>query len=140
MESYRSPMRSILAVCVTIACAAAFAACGGEEMEAAAPAAGEERGYASGEADPVQEEPGGARARGPLVKLRDSQLGRVLFSGHDRALYLFTRDGAGSRCHGECAAAWPPFLAKARPRAGRGVRRGLLGTIPRGERRQVTYA
>jgi hypothetical protein len=30
--------------------------------------------------------------RGPLVKLGDSQFGRVLFSRGDRALYLFTRD------------------------------------------------
>jgi predicted lipoprotein with Yx(FWY)xxD motif len=81
-----------------------------------------------------------AATRGPLVKLRDSQLGPVLFSGGDRALYTFTRDGrARSRCHGECAEAWPPFLAKARPRAGRGVQRSLLGTIRRGRRRQVTY-
>jgi predicted lipoprotein with Yx(FWY)xxD motif len=133
-------MRSILPFCVTLACAAAFAACGDEEMEAAAPAADQERGYGPSEADPVQEEAGASRTRGPLVKLRDSQLGPVLFSGHDRALYLFTRDGARSRCHGECAAAWPPFLAKGRPRAGRGVERELLGTVRRGERRQVTYA
>jgi predicted lipoprotein with Yx(FWY)xxD motif len=80
-------------------------------------------------------------ARGPLVKLRDSQLGPVLFSGSNRALYLFTRDPErASRCHGECAVAWPPFFAKGRPRAGRGVKRSLLGTIRRGGRRQVTYA
>jgi predicted lipoprotein with Yx(FWY)xxD motif len=35
--------------------------------------------------------------------------------------------------------AWPPFFAKARPRAGRGVKRELLGTIRHGSRRQVTY-
>jgi predicted lipoprotein with Yx(FWY)xxD motif len=80
-------------------------------------------------------------ARGPLVKLRDSQLGRVLFSGSDRAVYTFTLEGdrARNRCRGECAVAWPPFFAKGRPRAGRGVRRGLLGTVRRGSRRQVTY-
>ena len=81
------------------------------------------------------------RPRGPLVKLRDSQFGPVLFSGSDRALYLFTRDRKRvSRCFGECAVAWPPFFAKARPRAGAGVKRSLLGTIRRGDRRQVTYA
>jgi predicted lipoprotein with Yx(FWY)xxD motif len=77
------------------------------------------------------------------VKLRDSQLGPVLFSGSDRALYTFTRDPSGeqarSRCRGECAVAWPPFFAKARPRAGRAVKPGLLGTIRRGSRSQVTY-
>jgi predicted lipoprotein with Yx(FWY)xxD motif len=79
--------------------------------------------------------------RGPLVKLRDSQFGRVLFSGNDRALYLFTRDARRrSRCYGDCAAAWPPFFARGRPRAGRGVDSSLLGTIRRRDgRRQVTY-
>ena len=107
-------------------------------MGAATPAGGE-RNHDATEAEPAGE-PSAARARGPLVKLRDSQLGPVLFSGSDRALYLFTRDGARSRCHGDCAVAWPPFFAKGRPRAGPGVKRGLLGTIRRGSRRQATYA
>jgi predicted lipoprotein with Yx(FWY)xxD motif len=79
--------------------------------------------------------------RGPLVKLRDSQFGPVLFSGGDGALYLFTRDRQGkSRCYGECAVAWPPLHAKGRPRAGKGVDRSLLGTVKRRDgRRQVTY-
>ena len=81
-----------------------------------------------------------APKRGPLLKLRDSQVGRVLFSGGDGALYTFTRDPSGrSRCHGDCAEAWPPFFAKGRPRAAAGVKRSLLGTIARGRRRQVTY-
>ena len=74
------------------------------------------------------------------MKLRDSQLGPVLFSGRDRAVYFFTRESGGSnRCRGECAKAWPPFFANGRPRAGQGVMRSLLGTIRRGDRRQVTY-
>ena len=79
--------------------------------------------------------------RGPLVKLGDSQFGRVLFSGGDRALYLFTRDPRNkTRCYGACAEAWPPLYAKDRPRAGAGVDPGRLGTIKRrGGRRQVTY-
>lgn len=82
-----------------------------------------------------------AARQGPLVKLRQSQFGRVLFSGRDQAIYLFTRDkGRRSRCYGECAKAWPPFFAKGRPRAGAGVRQGLLGTVKRRDgRRQVTY-
>jgi predicted lipoprotein with Yx(FWY)xxD motif len=79
--------------------------------------------------------------RGPLVTLRDSQFGPVLFDGRRRALYLFTRDPRDrTRCYGACADAWPPFYAKGRPRAGRGVDRDLLGTIKRRDgRRQVTY-
>jgi hypothetical protein len=70
-----------------------------------------------------------AARQGPLVKLRQSQFGRVLFSGRDQAIYLFTRDKA-----------WPPFYAKGRPRAGKGVRQSLLGTVERRDgRRQVTY-
>ena len=99
-----------------------------------------------GEAQAMDEPPAttttttAARQRGPLLKLRDSQVGRVLFNGGDRALYTFTRDPSGrSRCHGECAEAWPPFFAKGRPRAGAGVTRSLLGTVARGSRRQVTY-
>jgi predicted lipoprotein with Yx(FWY)xxD motif len=82
-----------------------------------------------------------APRRGPLVKLRRSQFGPVLFSGSDRALYLFTRDGRPkSRCYGECAAAWPPFHARGKPRAGDGVDASLLGTVERRDgRRQVTY-
>jgi predicted lipoprotein with Yx(FWY)xxD motif len=57
------------------------------------------------------------------------------------ALYLFTRDPRRkTRCYGACAAAWPPFYAKGRPRAGRGVDRDLIGTIERRDgRRQVTF-
>ena len=77
------------------------------------------------------------------MKLGGSQFGPVLFDGSNQAIYTFTRDPSGenarSRCHGDCAEAWPPFFAKVRPRAGRGVKRALLGTIRRGRRRQVTY-
>jgi predicted lipoprotein with Yx(FWY)xxD motif len=81
------------------------------------------------------------RTRGPLVKLRDSQLGPVIFSGRDQAAYTFTRDRSRSRCYGECAEAWPPFLAGDKPSAGAGVDGALLGTVRRRDgRRQVTYA
>jgi predicted lipoprotein with Yx(FWY)xxD motif len=82
-----------------------------------------------------------AARRGPVVKLRQSQFGRVLFSGRDQAIYLFTRDqGRRSRCYGACAEAWPPFFTRGRPRAGKGVRQSLLGTTRRRNgRRQITY-
>lgn len=99
--------------------------------------------------DPVSDQTPGERAsavgptatRGPLVKLRDSQFGPVIFNGRDQAAYTFTRDGRRSRCYGGCAEAWPPFFAGGKPRAGRGIRRELLGTVRRRDgRRQVTYA
>jgi predicted lipoprotein with Yx(FWY)xxD motif len=100
-------------------------------------ALGEQQATGEPRATPTATAP---RPGGPLLKLRDSQVGRVLFNGGDRALYTFTRDPSGrSRCHGECAEAWPPFFAKGRPRAAAGVKHSLLGTIARGRRRQVTY-
>jgi predicted lipoprotein with Yx(FWY)xxD motif len=95
------------------------------------------------EAEPSAEaqESAAKQRRGPRLTLRDSQFGPVLFDGRNRALYLFTRDPKNkTRCYGACAAAWPPFYAKGPPRAGRGVKRSLIGTIERRDgRRQVTY-
>jgi predicted lipoprotein with Yx(FWY)xxD motif len=97
-------------------------------------------GEAGGETAAGDGAAAGAR-RGPRLTLRDSQFGPVLFDGRNRALYLFTRDSRNkTRCYGACAEAWPPFYAKGRPRAGRGVDRSLIGTIKRRDgRRQVTY-
>jgi predicted lipoprotein with Yx(FWY)xxD motif len=79
---------------------------------------------------------------GTTVTVRTSRYGRVLFDGQGRALYLFTADrSTRSTCYGACAKAWPPFLVKAKPVAGRGVSARLLGTTRRrGGTVQVTYA
>lgn len=132
---------------VVIACAGLAAGCGSDDSDEAAagdqPAVEEApREVLSAPEDPSAEDASAARKRrGPLVRLRGSQVGPVLFSGHNRALYLFTRDSKNkTRCYGACAEAWPPFYAKGRPRAGRGVDADLLGTIERRDgRRQVTY-
>jgi predicted lipoprotein with Yx(FWY)xxD motif len=121
-----------------LACAGLAAGCGDSDEPGPQVASSDQREAA--EPDAAEPKPA-ARRRGPRVRLRDSQLGRVLFDGRDRALYLFTRDPKRkTRCYGSCAEAWPPFYAKGRPRAGRGVDRSLLGTIERRDgRRQVTY-
>ena len=82
-----------------------------------------------------------AAGRGTLT-VRSSEYGRILFDGRGFVLYGFTADKKRrSVCFGACAAAWPPYLVKGKPRAGRGVKRSLLGTIRRpGGKRQVTYA
>jgi len=82
-----------------------------------------------------------ARPSRPSLKLGSSDYGRILFDGRGRALYLFTSDkGTNSRCYGACAAAWPPYLKKTAPTAGRGTRQSLLGTTRRRDgKRQVTY-
>ena len=81
-------------------------------------------------------------ARGPKLKITDSDYGRILANGRGRALYLFTADkGKASTCAGDCATAWPPYIVKRKPVAGQGVRHGLIGTTRRDDGRlQATYA
>lgn len=78
----------------------------------------------------------------PTVTAGRSAYGVVLFDGHGKALYAFTRDrGSRSTCAGACAAAWPPYTAGADPRAGAGADASLLRTTRRADgTRQVTYA
>jgi predicted lipoprotein with Yx(FWY)xxD motif len=77
----------------------------------------------------------------PTLTVRSSAYGRILFDGRGFALYAFTADGRGrSKCSGDCAEAWPPYIANGSLRAGSGVKARLLGTIRRADgRRQVTY-
>lgn len=78
----------------------------------------------------------------PTLTVRSSTYGKVLFDGRGYVLYAFTRDRKGrSACYGECARAWPVYLAKSPLRAGAGVKKALLGTTKRRNgRRQITYA
>ena len=76
------------------------------------------------------------------LTVRNTRYGVILFDGSGRALYGFTRDqrGGPSQCYGPCAVAWPVYLAKGTPRAGKGVKRSLIGTTRRRDgRRQLTY-
>ncbi len=61
--------------------------------------------------------------------------------GAQRSLYLLTYDPRRtSTCTGPCTAIWPPLLTTARPVAGTGAERRLLGTVRRSDgTRQVTY-
>ena len=83
-----------------------------------------------------------ARTSGPKLTIADSDYGRILADGRRRALYLFTADrGASSNCSGDCATAWPPYIVKRKPIAGRGVKRGRIGTTRRDDGKlQATYA
>jgi predicted lipoprotein with Yx(FWY)xxD motif len=82
-----------------------------------------------------------AAERGVTVRAVTSQYGTILANGAGKAFYLFDKERAGrSECYGACASAWPPVLTKGRPIAGRGIRRGLLGTTRRRDGSlQVTY-
>jgi predicted lipoprotein with Yx(FWY)xxD motif len=83
-----------------------------------------------------------AAAKGPKLKLVESDYGTILSNGRGRALYLFTADrGKSSNCSGDCATAWPPYIVKSKPLAGRGVKAGKVGTTRRSDGRlQATYA
>jgi predicted lipoprotein with Yx(FWY)xxD motif len=80
-------------------------------------------------------------ARGVRVTITRSEYGRVVADSKGEALYLFDKEKSKkAECYGTCAKAWPPFLTKGKPQAGKGVREGLLGTTKRRNgRRQVTY-
>ncbi len=75
------------------------------------------------------------------VSLRTTALGAILVNSKGHALYMFAKDKKGkSACAGTCAKYWPPALAKAKPSAGAGIKRSLLGTTTRSDgRKQVTY-
>lgn len=77
----------------------------------------------------------------PGVTVKSSSYGRILFDNRGFVLYGFTRDARNkSRCSGACAKAWPPYIVKSRPRAGKGVVGARLGTVRRASGRlQVTY-
>ena len=76
------------------------------------------------------------------LTVRNTRYGAILFDASGRALYGFTRDrrGGPSQCYGACAVAWPVYFAKGQLRAGKGVKKALIGTIRRRDgRRQLTY-
>jgi predicted lipoprotein with Yx(FWY)xxD motif len=78
----------------------------------------------------------------PLVAVAKSRFGQILFDGRGFALYGFTKDPRGrSVCSGACAAAWPPYLVRSKPAAGKGANAKLLGTTRRKDGKlQATYA
>jgi predicted lipoprotein with Yx(FWY)xxD motif len=101
-------------------------------------------GASTGDARAGTTAPGSSTAptrSGSLVKVVSSRYGRVVADSKGEALYLFTKDGRGrSQCYGACAQAWPPFLTKAKPRAGKGIQASGLGTRKRSDGKlQVTY-
>jgi predicted lipoprotein with Yx(FWY)xxD motif len=75
------------------------------------------------------------------IAVYGSPFGKMIYNSSRQAIYQFDRDSKGkSRCYGSCARLWPPVLTRGKPRAIRGARANLLGTIKRkGGARQVTY-
>ena len=76
------------------------------------------------------------------VAVGTSRFGPILYDGRGFALYAFTRDPAKrATCYTECAKAWPPYVVKARPAAGKGAKSSLVGVTRRTDGKlQATYA
>jgi predicted lipoprotein with Yx(FWY)xxD motif len=136
----------IRTVIPTLALAATLlAGCGGDERDAAEAASPLKAARAAVTqarttvAAPASKQTSAAR-RGATIKAVSSQFGRILADRRGQAVYVFDKETSSRpECYGACAKAWPPVLTKGRPVAGKGVRRGLLGTTSRRNgRRQVT--
>ena len=84
---------------------------------------------------------GSSAARATTVKAAKSRFGKIIVDGRGRTLYLFEKDRRGhSACSGTCATYWPPLLTSAKPVAGTGVKKSLLGVTKRANgKKQVTY-
>jgi predicted lipoprotein with Yx(FWY)xxD motif len=128
---------------LAFAAALALAACGDD-----APSAADGRAAETSDPPPAAQEAAEPAARpakvrkGTRIQVGNSQFGTMLFGPRDQAIYVFERDSKGKTvCYGECARAWPPVLTKGKPRAAKGVKKSLLGTVRRRSgKRQVTYA
>jgi predicted lipoprotein with Yx(FWY)xxD motif len=137
---------AIPTVLLAVGSAVTLAACGGAAPStlAAKPAAATAPTASVPPSRPRSNSGSGATAAAASATLtaNSSRYGKVLFDGDRRALYTFARDRAQtSTCYGACAAAWPPYTVSRAPKAGVGVRHGLLGTIRRKDGSlQVTYA
>ena len=139
--------RTFSTVALCLALSGTIVACGSDDESSEAPAANRTDDTSAtvtnaGDIARDKERSSGRSSRkGAGVKVMNSRYGRMLFDGKRRALYLFTRERTSrSRCYGECAEAWPPFLTRGKPRARSGVKSRLLGTTRRRDgRMQVTY-
>lgn len=136
------------AVVLALGAAVALAACGGTASSTTAAAQSPSTSLSSSPTNPAAT-PAAASSSGPTaagdpvqLKTAASRYGKVLFDGAGRALYLFASDRRNaSTCYGGCAAAWPPYTVSRAPKAGAGVRSGLIGTTRRHDGSlQVTYA
>ena len=125
----------------------ALAGCGDDDSESSEePSQGSGSTAAETEATraekDVPKKDGAPAKSGTTITLAGSEFGPMLFDSRKQAIYIFERDSSGKTvCYDDCAEAWPPVYTEGEPRAGRGVRQSLLGSIERRDgRRQVTYA
>ena len=84
-----------------------------------------------------------AASGGARISLRKTHLGMLLVNSHGFTLYAFSRDPRNlDRCvsMSGCSSIWPLVRTGARPIAGPGLKRSLLGSIKVHGGLQVTYA
>ena len=84
-----------------------------------------------------------AASGGARISLRKTHLGMLLVNSHGFTLYAFSRDPRNvDRCvsMSGCSSTWPLVRTGARPIAGPGLKRSLLGSIKVHGGLQVTYA
>ena len=139
-------MRSI-ALLLVLAAALAISGCGGDDDAGEAGGAGAEKARMKDDAamkkdEPAMNEDDAIGKSGTTITLQDSDFGPMLFDSNKQAIYIFERDTRNKTvCYGKCAEDWPPVFTDGAPRAGKGLRAALLGTIKRRDgRSQVTYA
>jgi predicted lipoprotein with Yx(FWY)xxD motif len=132
-------IRSASLMC--LAAATLAGGCGESPTVTAAPASTPSAQRTAAATRTAEPSPRPAARRGVTVRVVKSRYGTILANGVGKAFYLFDEERSPtSKCYGDCAAAWPPVLTTGRPAAGRGVRRGLIGTTRRHDGRlQVTY-
>lgn len=151
-------MRAMMLAVLVLAVAALAVGCGedssdGDQTGAAATKSDDAMKEKSGDAmkaenaamksdDAMKGEAMASGGKGRLIKVVGSDYGRVIADARGEAFYLFDKeDSRRSECYGACARAWPPVLTSGKPRAGNGVKAGLLGTTKRKNGKlQVTYA
>jgi predicted lipoprotein with Yx(FWY)xxD motif len=154
-------MRAMMLAALLLAIAALAAGCGDSDSDGdqgGAAATKSEEAMKSEKGDAMMEKSGDAMkaedaamksgdamasgSKGRLIKVVGSEYGRVIADARGEAFYLFDKeDSRRSECYGTCTRAWPPVLTAGKPRAGNGVKAGLLGTTKRKNGKlQVTYA
>jgi len=85
----------------------------------------------------------GARVHPTTLKLRNTDVGKILVNGRGFTLYAFTKDRRNrdncAHVNG-CLSVWPVVSGTVKPILGPGVRRSLVGTITlKNGKKQLTY-
>ena len=69
-----------------------------------------------------------------------AHLGTFLVGTNGHTLYILSADKKNkSNCSGQCAVNWPPLMTSGAPKAKGSAQAKLLGTIKRGNSKQVAY-